>query len=369
MKEYPLVTTKRALKEGLRHHIMRFATTKDENVDPTDQDEFARPVSLHRRDPRQPPPGRVVKEEPPAPLLVDDKEAERLAQLKAEKEAQRAIDMAQIAPVAKEQKLAKTDKKEKNWIQSYYPRRTTEQKKESEVRYEEALPWHLEDADGKNVWVGSYTAALSEANVALVIQADRFRIVPIEKYYRFTAKPAFNVYSVDEAEAMMNKKVDISRWTMRDKEREAVKKEYDDTRRYLSGPSRVKQESDTYRGAPRSEKVDQDDIDVSGDEFQDDDENPTLEPDNDEDLKEAKEKQRRDHLGANLFGDANEKQVEKEDEERQLEEFARKHFGKELRKALAKREHAYGYESDSDNTNPFESSSVSLMPPDVCSVN
>lgn len=92
--DIPIMTTKKALLNGIRYHLMKFSQTKlgDKPIDPTDQDEFARPVTLHRRDARQPPPGRVVKEEEPERPPVDEQEAERMAQIKAEREAQRAID-------------------------------------------------------------------------------------------------------------------------------------------------------------------------------------------------------------------------------------------------------------------------------------
>ncbi|KAL1912642.1 transcription factor IIF subunit tfg1 [Sporothrix stenoceras] len=351
-REFPVVTTKRALREGIRYHVMRFAKAgkggdDDGEIDPTNQDDFTRPVSLHRRDPRQPAPGRAVKEEPSpapaAPQTADDKEAEKAAQIKAEREAQRAIDMAQIAPVAAKETAAKKpaagnqqQKKEKQF-QLYFPKNTAEQKKETEIRYEEALPWHLEDADGKNVWVGTYVSALSEANVALVINGSSFRMVPLEKFYRFTPKPPFKAYSIEQAEEIMGKKMSAGRWAMRDDEKRKEREELEETRKTIGGRSRVKLESSTYRSAPRSEKVDHDDIDMEGDEFQDDDENVGLEPDNDEDSKDTRERLRRNHLGANLFGDADEKEVDKEEKE---DKAARKtgQLGKQLRKALAKRE-------------------------------
>lgn len=351
-REFPVVTTKRALREGIRYHVMRFAKAgkggdDDAEIDPTNQDDFTRPVSLHRRDPRQPAPGRAVKEEPAtpapaAPQTADEKDAEKAAQLKAEREAQRALDMAQIAPVAAKESAAKKpaagqqQKKEKQF-QLYFPKNTAEQKKETEIRYEEALPWHLEDADGKNVWVGTYVSALSEANVALVINGSSFRMVPLEKFYRFTPKPPFKAYSIEQAEEIMGKKMSAGRWAMRDDEKRKAREELEETRRTIGGRARVKLESSTYRSAPRSEKVDHDDIDMEGDEFQDDDENVGLEPENDEDSKDTRERLRRNHLGANLFGDADEKEVDKEEQE---DKAARKtgQLGKQLRKALAKRE-------------------------------
>lgn len=345
-RDFPVVTTKRALREGIRYHVMRFAKggkggDAEGETDPTNQEDFTRPVSLHRRDPRQPAPGRAVKEQaaPTPAATVDETEAEKMAQQRAEREAQRQVDLAQIAPVTKEanaKKPAPNQKKEKQF-QFYFPKNTAEQKKESEIRYEEALPWHLEDADGKNVWVGSYISALSEANVALVISGSAFRMVPLEKFYRFTPKPPFQAYSIEQAEEIMSKKMSAGRWAMRDTEKKKQEDELEETRRTIGGRSRVKQESSTFRSAPRSEKMEHDDIDMEGDEFQDDDENINLEPDNDEDSKDTRERLRRNHLGANLFGDADEKEVDKAEEEDKVEKKTRQ-LGKHLRKALAKRE-------------------------------
>jgi transcription initiation factor TFIIF subunit alpha len=81
----------------LRYHIARFAAKKD--IDPSNQDEFTRPVVLHRRDPKQPPPGKGIKdEEIAAEVPMDSKEREKQEILKAEKEKQKAADLAQIAP-------------------------------------------------------------------------------------------------------------------------------------------------------------------------------------------------------------------------------------------------------------------------------
>ena len=96
-QDFPLFTTKRALREGLRYHIARFSSKKD--IDPMNQDEFTRPISLHRRDPRQPVSGKGVKEdEVMADEPIDSKEKEKQEILKAEREARRAADLAQIAP-------------------------------------------------------------------------------------------------------------------------------------------------------------------------------------------------------------------------------------------------------------------------------
>ena len=368
-RDFPVVTTKRALREGIRYHVMRFGKAKggddEAEIDPTNQDDFTRPVSLHRRDPRQPAPGRAAKEEaaaaaaPAVPATADEKEAEKAAQIRAEREAQRAIDMAQIAPVgskdAPKKPLQQQKKEKQKQYQLYYPKSTPEQKKETEIRYEEALPWHLEDVDGKNVWVGSYISALSEANVALVIDGSAFRMVPLEKFYRFTPKPPFRAYSTEQAEEIMAKKMAAGRWAMRDDEKRKQREELEETRRTIGGHARVKLESSTFRSAPRSEKQDHNDIDMEGDEFQDDDDNAGLEPDNDEDSKDTRDRQRRNHMGANLFGDADEHEVDKEEKEEKQDRQVRNQgaLGKQIRKALAKREDHLEYleyrDSDSNS--------------------
>ncbi|KAF6825460.1 transcription initiation factor IIF subunit alpha [Colletotrichum plurivorum] len=364
MREFKIVTTKKALRDGVRHHIMKLSSSKADlearGIDPTNQEEFTRPVTLQRRDPRQPPPGREVKQEAPEPVPVDEKEAERLAQMKAEREAVRAVELAKSAPSLKDPNAAqkpKPKKKEED-VQFHRQPRTEKEKKQQGLRYEEALPWHLEDADGKNVWVGSYVAPLSETTVAFVATRDgKFSAIPLEKWYKFTAKPHFNTMRLEEAEALMSKKTDIGRWYMRDKQKRSEQEEWEATRNALYGPARIKTESNTFRAASREEKMDHDQIDMEGDEFQDDDEAPGLEVDNDEDFKEATERIRRDQLGANLFGDADERKVEKElNEEKKAEEERRKE-GKRTTKALIKREKETIYQSDSSGYDPFESSS------------
>lgn len=357
--DIPIKTTKKALLDGIRFHLMKFSQAKldDKPVDPTDQDEFTRPVTLHRRDARQPPPGRAVKEEVPEPQPVDEQEVERLAQVKAEREAQRAVDQAKIAPVAKDA-IPKRPKKQKEEKTTFNRApKTVAAKKESDIRYEEALPWHLEDVDGKNVWVGSYVAALSESNVAFLIDGHHFRMIPLEKWYRFTSKPPFQPFTIDEAEALMSKKVDVGRWVMKDEEKRAGQQDLEATRRLLNGQGRmVKTESDTFRAASRLEKLDHDEIDMSGDEFQDDDETPHFEKNDDEDTKESKERIRREQLGANLFGEGDENEVERELKEELREELERQKYGKTTKKALIKRDREDIYASDDSEENPWSSS-------------
>jgi len=347
--DFPLYTTKRALREGLRYHIARFATRKD--VDPANQVEFTRPVVLHRRDPKQPPPGKGTKDEDmPTDEPMDSKEREKLEILKAEKEARKAADLAQIAPTGNNASALAAKKNQayrnEKTTQVHRLDKTAEQKKASDLRYEEALPWHLEDADNKNTWVGNYEAALSDTNVMFVIEGARFVMVPIEKWYKFTPKNQFKTFTIEEAEARMNKKTKESRWVMKDKE----KKEGEAKAPPMHKLYTVKAESNTYKNSSKNERQDMDDLDFAEDDlFQDDDEQATVEPDNDEDSKEAQEKIKREQLAANIFDQANEAEVERELEKEMMEMEAEKKLGKKTRKALTKREQNLIYESDSDH--------------------
>lgn len=334
------------------------------NIDPTDQERFPRPVTLQRRDPRQPPPGQKEKEEPVEPPPPNSEEAERQAQLKAQREAQRALDDAQKAPVLKDAERKRQQQKNKDekktGTQIHYQPRTEKQKKEAEIRYEEALPWHLEDADGKQVWVGQYEAPLSNQKVALVRypEAGGYRMLPLEKWYKFAPKRgAFQHMTIEEAEKLMSKKAAPTRWAVRDSDRDKAANAREESRRIMYGPTAVKQESSTFQQASRREKMEHNDIDMSGDEFQDDDETAGFEPERDEDTKDSKDRVRREQLGANLFGDADEKEVEKEEAELEKEEEVRKLFGKNLKKALRKRDKQFQYDSDSSSKDPFASSS------------
>ncbi|KAF8851516.1 hypothetical protein BDZ45DRAFT_730868 [Acephala macrosclerotiorum] len=359
-RDFPLYTTKKALREGLRYHIARFASKKD--VDPADQNEFTRPVVLHRRDPKQPPPGKGMKDEDVtmegAP--IDSKERERQEILKAEKEAQRAADLAQIAPTGNNASAMAAKKNQafrnEKTTQVYRLDKTAEQKKASDLRYEEALPWHLEDADNKNTWVGNYEAALSDTNVVFFIDGNSFKMIPVEKWYKFTAKAQFKTLTIEEVEAQMNKKFIAPRWMPVEKTAEEKAQE---ARGGGGGQHRlytVKSESNTFKNSTKRETEDMDDLDFAEDDlFQDDDEQVTMEPDNDEETKDAQERIKREQLGANVFDQANEADIDMEFQKEEKEAEEQKKLSKNVKKMLKKRERNHIYDSDSDH--PYSESS------------
>ncbi|KAJ5040510.1 uncharacterized protein L3040_006165 [Drepanopeziza brunnea f. sp. 'multigermtubi'] len=358
--DYPLFTTKRAMREGLRYHIARFASKKP--VDPSDQNEFTRPVLLHRRDPRQPPPGKGVKDEDQTTMEapMDSKEREKQEIAKAEKEKQRALDLAQIAPTGNNAAALAAKKtqafRHEKTTQVYRLDKTEEQKKLSDLKYEEALAWHLEDADNKNTWVGNYEAALSDTNVIFVIEGASFKMIPIEKWYRFTPKGQFKTYTIEEAETQMAKKHKESRWVMKTNEQNESQRAVQESRKAMGSLFTVKAESNTFKSVGKREVQEMDDMDFEeGDLFQDDDEQVTFDPENDEDAKDAQERVKRDRQGANVFDQTNEADVDEEEAEDKKAKEARKKLGKDVTKALRKRERNFVYNSDSDH--PYSDSS------------
>lgn len=363
-RDIPIVTTAKAMREGTRYHVMRFPQpmgSRDKGpVDPTDQNVFTRPVLLHRRDPRQPPPGHKDKNQKTPSEdeeTADDKEAERQHQMKAEREAQKAADQAKIAPTVKEMKSKRPRKAKDDQVVANRMPKTEKGRKESSLRYEEALPWHLEDVDGKNVLAGRYVAALSEANVALVFDGSKYRMIPVEKWYRFTAKPPYHLDGEGDDEGKegvrRRKDVPLAGWMTRASEKRAeemsLKKEFRGSGRRL-GPARAPAYANDVRG---------DEIDMEGDEFDDDDENTGF--DNDEDTKISNARIRHEQLGANLFGDADEKEIDAEEQRKLKRELERKLASKKLKKTLKKRENVDDVESDeSGSEDPFAETSVSM---------
>lgn len=370
-RDFALVTTKKAMRESLheRYHIARFASKK--KIDLMNQDEFVRPVTLHRRDPNAPVAGKEAKPDPDE--MIDDKEREKLDIAKEEKARQRAADLALIAPsgnnaAAMAQKRNQAFRGEKT-TQIYRIDKTEEDRKRSDLRYEEALPWHLEDAETKQTWVGSYESALSDTNVILVPEHGVFKMIPVEKWYKFTAKNHFKSMTIEEAEAQMKKKSKPTRWAMHDEENSQSKKELQETRMRFGTVFGVKKESASFKNSGKRELEDTDDLDFDAEGlFQDDDEQVTVEPVDDEESKTTQDKIKKEQMGANLFGDADELEIEKELEKEQAEEKLRKVNGKGIKKALKKREKNHLHESDSEDNDPFNESGVSTYDYFLCKI-
>ncbi|KAI9887653.1 MAG: hypothetical protein M1823_000517 [Watsoniomyces obsoletus] len=360
----PVISTKRALLKGLRFHVAKL--TSKNVVSPRDEKSFRRPVRLYRRDPRDTPaPGGGVKLEDAMGVdskdgvMMDDKDREQYKIAQQERQAQRQLDMAQVAPAVNQVPKSDRGANKRKTQQVYRTDQTPEQQKATRLRYEEALPWHLEDFDHRNIWVSNYEAALSEMHVTLKSEGKRFRLGLVEKWYKFTAKNHFTPLTIEEAELRMGQKVKEPRWMMKTMEEQRQKNEEKQNRRQGAKLFVGKLEEAAGDGGVtnrRSEFVDSNDLDYEEDRFADDEENQLFEGE-EEEAKEAENRIKRDQLQANVFDLKDEREYDREEDEEKKEKEMAKKLGKGLRRALRDREKNLVYDDDSDS-NPYSDDST-----------
>lgn len=343
----------------MKHHIAKFASKKE--VDPSNEEFFTRPVRLQRRDPRakaaETPEDNAEggkKGTTEFGKAMTEAEREDMEAKKAAREKEREENLAQIAPSAVTGQKRTTAPKPKTQ-QVFKAEMTAEEIARARIKYEEALPWHLEDFDNKNTWVGNYEAALSETYAAFFHAEDgKMRMVPIEKWYKFSAKNQFKTLTIEEAEKHMAKKVKDPRWFMESQQSQAKKKELEQYAK--QNPNKV---FTAKAGAFTSgEGLEGDDMDFEEDRFADDEEHVPVH-DEDEDAKTAEKRIKQDQLKANVFDLKEEKDYDEEEVKERKEKEALKHFGKRVRKALQRREKNFDYSSGSD-ANPYSDEEVGL---------
>ncbi|TKA82047.1 hypothetical protein B0A55_01526 [Friedmanniomyces simplex] len=367
-QEYPIMIEKNALMRGLHYHGFRMQSRMDDNgkllqVDPYNEGEFTRPVRLYRRRPQDKP---EITEQAAAVPGEELREARR-----AERQAEREANQALIAPTGEASKKPQQKKKPQKKVEDvYYDESNPKFEARSQLRYEEARPWHLEDFDNKNRWVGSYEEPLSKKHVMFEVSSSGFNLVPIEKWYRMARTDKVKALDDRQIEKMMESKHKAPRWFRSDKEVETAarqaaiaakreefaqgrkaKREIDDD----DAPAYVKQEE--YR-------ADVDEIDFEyDDEFQDDDEGHIFADQNDDDAKEVEKRIREEMRGANLpdagvKGADDQDWVNEEKEQRDAADEERRRQ-KKLKKQLKRKELRVEYESDSDEGHEYMESSES----------
>ncbi|KAF8427790.1 hypothetical protein EV426DRAFT_682948 [Tirmania nivea] len=349
---FKLKTTKRELMKGLRYHVMRLQHKN--RVDITEPDQFTLPIRLHRRDPRAPPQG--AKEEQAALAAeeegkkLDPEEQKKLEEAQAAKEAEQAATLAAIAPYGGAQRQKKNAFKKKT--QQVY--QTDEAAKK--LRYEEYFPWHIEDFDNKNTWVGNLEGALSDGCQAIfVMDGNCFRMIPVEKWYKFTQRSNFKTLSIEEAEAVMKKKSKTPRWLMEvTKMDEKAQKAKEEAENRAAMKSMYLVKGDRLANRPKEEVADADELDFE-DNFQDDEEAPIMEGEEEEN-RQIEKRIKKEQLGANLFDLKDEKEYEQEEREKKRRAQLEKKTGKKVIKYLRGHEKNLTYESDSDE-NPYASTS------------
>ena len=356
-RDYPLMLLPQASKEGLRYHVARFASKKA--VDVTHEGEFTRPVRLHRRDPRAPALGASKEELDPKDAAAAE-ERDKQEMMRQQRAAQRELEMAEVAPSAnlnsKRGGAGGAGGAKKKTQQVLRKDETEEQRASTRLKYEEALPWHLEDFDNKQAWVGSYEAALSETYAQIVFRDGRFYITPVEKWYKFTQKRNFGKTDDEIRADLLQKDKRRQDPGFLVRERQAAKQRTDDDK--IKKAQRglfVAPGSSSLSGTssnPRIKRTD-DAEEIDYEHVEDDDvEDPLYEGDQ-EDAKETEARIKRDQVNANVFDMKDEKTYERQEMIEKLERAAQKQDGRRVRRALKKREGNYVYDSDSDH--PYSS--------------
>lgn len=347
----------------------------DKLVDPRDQSQFTPPIRLHRRDPRKDPApnlgeGSSAETDEKKPNLAEDKAREEANVAKAARAAERHANKAQIAPTAKSEAAThrKQQRKQKKIEMVFQFTDSAPKVKNQKIRYEESMPWHLEDFDNKNLWAGTYESALSERHVMLIEEPESkaYRMVPLEKWYKFLPKSHIKITSHEDAERHMKKQQTDVPDLVRKAEAEQQKRKQDEatsigklfTRQGERGERPIK--GGRGDGERPEQNEDADVLDYDYDEAFADDEEAQLFGGDEDEIKEAEQKVKREWGDANIFKDIKEqKDFDKEEADRKRREEHDKEKKKALARALKKRERDWRYEDDSDELS--ESSEASLF--------
>jgi transcription initiation factor TFIIF subunit alpha len=75
-----------------------------------------------------------------------------------------------------------------------------------QLRKEERHPWVMEDASGKEVWVGKVEDLAKSDTHAFFMPAanDVFKFVPAHRWYKFQKKPSYHIPNLEEAESIVS---------------------------------------------------------------------------------------------------------------------------------------------------------------------
>jgi transcription initiation factor TFIIF subunit alpha len=371
--DYAVYITKKDIEEGMRYHGFKFNVRVGENqapptIDPYDPSQFTRPVRLHRRYARD-------KQEtgPPsdAPPGVDDKERELYNARRAERQAEREANQALIAPAGPAAKKTQGKKKNQKVVEDvYYNESNPRQQKAAQLRYEETKPWHLEDYDSKNTWIGTYQEPMSSSSVLLTVDMTHgcFRMTPIERWYKFTPTNRLDTMNAEEAEKYMSAGVKPDRWFLKTQvgAQEAKQQEAKVKRERTLAMKKAELVEDNGYAAVKDEgefyNPDKDDLDFEfNDEFQDDDEGAMFGNLEEDEAKDIERRIREEMRGANISAPGlknTEMDFDEEETRQKMEERAQKKREKRMKKQLIKKERKTEYEDDSEE-NPYSESSDS----------
>ncbi|CAG8487174.1 8083_t:CDS:2 [Ambispora gerdemannii] len=312
------------MSKKFKVNLMRFPK-------PVDLNKFTPPVKLYRGDPNAPHPSQVTA------TSANNNNA--------------ATDTSKIAPYG-----GATRNK-----QMLFKKRTKQiflaSKESRKLKQEEDKPWILTDYDDQNSWIGEMEGGIRENQYAIfLLTEDGFKVVPVNRWYKFKPKIKHRTLSTEEAEEAMLKaqKKDSSRWMMRafkkpseeDEELVATEGIYDPKAHLRTVEKYVSDDDDNRR-----HKEDDDDEDLDFEEvFEDDEEFP--EQAMDEEEKEAEIKIKKSIRKATIKHEEEEDNnlPDSEEEEEDLTSA-----GKDLKRIVRQHEDNEAYVSDKDE-DPYASS-------------
>lgn len=84
-----------------------------------------------------------------------------------------------------------------------------EEEFDEQVRETESVPWLLEDNDAQHSFIGKLEGGQSSNYVFFVNQGDEFRIIPVNKWYRFQPKLSYHTLTLEEAETQVKNDIDF----------------------------------------------------------------------------------------------------------------------------------------------------------------
>ncbi|KAF9910660.1 hypothetical protein EC991_005966 [Linnemannia zychae] len=351
--DYKLVSTSR----DVLHHVMRFHGQKI--VTPTS---FTAPVKLHRKKNENPHRGYYGKysqynnqqqqQQAAAGAKDGDKKDGAAASATGAgapgaAPATTGANTALIAPygggVRNKQMLFK-----KRTRQIYIA--NEEERKKKEI---ESAPWVLDDYDGQNNWTGQLEGGQGANYVMFVFAEDGFKVVPADKWYKFSHKLGYTTLTAEEAEEQYQKSQKQSnsiRWLMRSKNKktedgEEGGEEDIETEQLLAvdhdDEAGYDEDEAKDRKKKRGKHGDVDEMDFD-EVWQDDEEMPADMPGFDDDAKDDP----RNKQGPQMDSD--------EDEDDEEDRARLNETGKAVKKALRKLEKNKAYASD-DDKDPYAS--------------
>lgn len=330
-----------------RYHVLKFFSRAP--VDPAGQ--FTPPIRLHRKDPRQLQVVAGMEEEEDEEDVKMDAEG---APSQGGAEGAPQFERAKKRPFGSKRKTRQIHGGEKNDAAR-------------KLRYEEHYPWVMEDFDNKNTWISSYEAAQSNHFAVLAYDASSngFKVIPLEKYYKMTPSARYATLSLEDAEERMESAHNLrDRWLMSNLQpRVSAAGQLVNPDQLEGGPHGA----GGYGGGPRLRTVVggeerkpkynmDEEMDYDDQEMFDDDEGAPLLDGPEEDLKEAEQRIKQEHMKANEFLDVGRDNdidnLFEDDESREDKQ------GRRVRKALRSLEKNQYYDTD-DEENPYASESDS----------